>query len=60
MTPTDPNRGDPKRFMPRSPRTAIEPDTVEVPARRSARARHPLVVVGNAIISIFVLLAVWQ
>ena len=58
MTATDPNRGDPKRFMPRSPRTAIEPDTVEVPTRRSARARHPLVVIGNAIISIFVLLAV--
>ena len=44
--------------MPRSPRTAIEPDTVEMPTRRSASARHPLVVIGNAIISIFVLLAV--
>ncbi|HYA06248.1 MAG TPA: endolytic transglycosylase MltG [Xanthobacteraceae bacterium] len=44
--------------MPRSPRTAIEPDTVELPTRRSASARHPLVVIGNAIISIFVLLAV--
>ncbi len=58
MTATDPNRPDPKRLVPRSPRTAIEPDTVEVPIRRSARARHPLVVIGNAIISIFVLLAV--
>ena len=47
-----------KRIMPRSPRTAIEPDRVEVPSRRSAGARHPVVVVGNAIVSLLVLLAV--
>jgi UPF0755 protein len=48
---------DPKR-MPRSPRTAIEPDRVDMPARRrSARARHPLVVIGNAVISALVLVA---
>jgi UPF0755 protein len=41
--------------MPRSPRAAIEPDPVDLPARRSARARHPLVVIGNAVISAFVL-----
>ncbi len=46
------------RINPRSPRTAIEPDTVDLPTRRSASARHPLVIIGNAIISIFVLLAV--
>ncbi len=46
------------RINPRSPRTAIEPDTVDLPVRRSASARHPLVVIGNAVISIFVLLAV--
>jgi UPF0755 protein len=51
------NAGDPKR-MPRSPRAAIEPDRVDLPVRRSAGARHPLVVIGNAIISAFVLLAV--
>jgi len=49
---------DSKRIMPRSPRHAIEPDTVEVPPKRSATARHPLVVIGNAVISIFVLIAV--
>ena len=49
---------DPKRIMPRSPRLAIEPDTVAMPAKRSASARHPLVIIGNAIISIFVLVAV--
>ena len=51
------NPNDPKR-MPRSPRAAIEPDRVDLPARRSASARHPLVIIGNAIISAFVLLAV--
>jgi UPF0755 protein len=45
-------------ISPRSPRTALEPDTVDMPAPRSKRARHPFVVVGNAIISIFILLVV--
>jgi UPF0755 protein len=43
--------------MPRSPRAAIEPDRVDLPARRSASARHPLIVIGNAVISAFVLAA---
>jgi UPF0755 protein len=43
--------------MPRSPRAAIEPDRVDVPARRSASARHPLIVIGNAVISAFVVVA---
>jgi UPF0755 protein len=43
--------------MPRSPRAAIEADRVDLPARRSASARHPLVVIGNAVISAFVLVA---
>ena len=45
-------------ITPRSPRTALEPDMIEMPARRSRSARHPFVVVGNAIISIFILLAI--
>ncbi len=49
---------NPKRITPRSPRTALEPDTVEMPTRRSKSARHPFVVVGNAIISIFVLVVI--
>jgi UPF0755 protein len=53
------NRSTPPRISPRSPRTAIEPDAIELPpVRRSSGARHPLVVIGNAVISIFVLLAV--
>ncbi len=47
-----------KRITPRSPRTALEPDTVEMPTRRSKSVRHPFVIVGNAIISIFVLIAI--
>ena len=48
-----------KHLAPRSPRTALEPDTVEMPpSRRSKRARHPFVVIGNAIITLFVLAAV--
>ena len=52
------NRAPSKPITPRSPRTAIEPDTVDLPTRRSAGARHPLVVIGNAVISLFVLIAV--
>ena len=48
-----------KHLAPRSPRTALEPDPVEMPpSRRSKRARHPFVVIGNAIITLFVLAAV--
>jgi UPF0755 protein len=48
-----------KHLTPRSPRTALEPDTVEMPpSRRSKRARHPFVVIGNAIITLFILAAV--
>jgi peptidoglycan lytic transglycosylase G len=47
-----------KRIMPRSPRSALEPETIDAPARRSRSARHPLVVIGNAIFSLFVLLAI--
>jgi UPF0755 protein len=55
MTPKAPEL---KRIAPRSPREVLEPDKVEVPTRRSSRARHPLVIVGNAIISIFLIVAV--
>ena len=51
------NSRTPGRAAPRSPRTALEPDTVEMPTRRSKTARHPFVIIGNAIISLFVLAA---
>ena len=47
-----------RRITPRSPRTALEPDQVDAPVRRSRSARHPFVIVGNAVISLFVLAAI--
>jgi UPF0755 protein len=41
----------------RSPRAALEPERVPQPSR-SASARHPLVVAGNAVFTIFLLLAI--
>jgi UPF0755 protein len=46
------------RMAPRSPRAALEPERVPQPARYSKRARHPIVIVGNAIITVVVLIAI--
>lgn len=46
-----------KRISPRSPRAALEPERVPVPILRSARARHPLVVIGNAVFTVLILCA---
>jgi UPF0755 protein len=54
----DATPGDSKRLAPRSPRSALEPDTIDMPPRRSRTARHPLVIIGNAVLSVFVLLAI--
>jgi UPF0755 protein len=49
----------PSRIAPRSPRAALEPERIRQPLRRrSRRARHPIVVVGNAILTILLLLAI--
>jgi UPF0755 protein len=48
---------DDNRTTPRSPRAALEPERLATP-RRSRRARHPLVIIGNAIFTIVLLLAV--
>ncbi|HEY6259416.1 MAG TPA: endolytic transglycosylase MltG [Xanthobacteraceae bacterium] len=45
-----------KRITPRSPRAALEPEHVSVPTRRSGRARHPIVMVGNAVFTLLILL----
>ncbi|HVZ51622.1 MAG TPA: endolytic transglycosylase MltG [Pseudolabrys sp.] len=47
-----------KPTVPRSPRVALEPEPVPPPMRRSKRARHPLVIVGNAIFTLLVILSV--
>jgi UPF0755 protein len=49
---------DQKRITPRSPRAALEPEQVSVPTRRSRRARHPLVIVGNAFFTLLVLILI--
>ena len=49
--------GDIRRVAPRSPRAALEPEPVPVPARWSEGVRHPLVMAGNAVFTALVLLA---
>ena len=49
---------DERRITPRSPRIALEPERVPEPNRRSKRARHPLVIAGNALITAFLLLSI--
>ena len=43
-------------ISPRSPRAALEPEQVPPPPKRSERARHPFVVIGNAVITIVLVL----
>jgi len=51
--------GDIKRVTPRSPRAALEPEYMVDPSNRpSRRARHPLVIAGNAIFSIILIAAI--
>src|SRR5712671_3584488 len=45
-------------ISPRSPRAALEPERVPPPPKRSERARNPFVVVGNAIITIVLVLMI--
>lgn len=42
-------------ISPRSPRAALEPEQVPPPPKRSARVRSPLVVAGNAIITVLLI-----
>src|ERR1700730_18546302 len=45
-------------ISPRSPRAALEPEQVPPPPKRSDRARNPFVVVGNAVITIVLVLMI--
>src|SRR6478736_3700963 len=45
-------------ISPRSPRAALEPEQMPPPPKRSERARNPFVVVGNAIITILIILMI--
>jgi UPF0755 protein len=46
-----------KRLAPRSPRAALEPEYMPEPTRPSRRARHPLVIAGNAIFTVILVIA---
>jgi UPF0755 protein len=49
---------DPQRMTPKSPRAALEPERMSAPTGlRSKRAKHPIVVIGNAIFTFILLLA---
>src|SRR5882757_261356 len=50
--------GESKRVAPRSPRAALEPEYMPEPTRPSRRARHPLVIAGNAIFTIIIVVAI--
>src|SRR4030088_3136611 len=45
-------------ISPRSPRAALEPEQVPPPPKRSERARNPFVIVGNAIITVVLMLMI--
>jgi UPF0755 protein len=45
-------------ISPRSPRAALEPEQVPPPPKRSDRARNPFVIVGNAVITVVLVLMI--
>jgi UPF0755 protein len=55
---------DPRPITPRSPRASLQPDDVPMPpsapppARRSKRARNPIVIAGNALLTLVFLVTV--
>jgi UPF0755 protein len=50
---------DPRPISSRSPRAALQPDNVPSPSgRRSRRARNPIVIAGNALLTLIFLLTV--
>jgi peptidoglycan lytic transglycosylase G len=51
-------RSGAKPAVPRSPRAALEPERVPMPSRRPSRARHPVVVVGNAIFTVLIVISI--
>ena len=50
---------DRPRGVPKSPRVALQPERVPMPTRRSERARHPMVVAGNALFTILIALIIF-
>ena len=46
---------DTRPITPRSPRAALQPEDVPMPARRSRRVRNPIVIAGNALLTVIFL-----
>jgi len=46
---------DTRPITPRSPRAALQPEDVPMPAKRSRRARNPIVIAGNAVLTVIFL-----
>jgi UPF0755 protein len=49
---------EPKSIAGRSPRAALQPDDVPVPSRRSRRVRNPVVIAGNALLTLLFLVTI--
>jgi UPF0755 protein len=49
---------DPRPIAPRSPRAALQPDNVPLPTRRTKRARNPIVIAGNILLTVIFLLTI--
>ena len=49
---------DARRVTPRSARAEIEPERMAAPKKRSKRARHPFVIVGNLMLTVLFLLTI--
>jgi peptidoglycan lytic transglycosylase G len=55
-TPSD--NAPAQRLAPKSPRAALQPENVPQPKRPSRHARHPLVIIGNAIFTIILVVGI--
>lgn len=58
VTPPIARAAERVRITPRSARTRLEPERVPPPGRPSRRARHPIVIAGNAVFTIVIILAI--
>ena len=58
-TPAPPvGRSELTRITPRSARTRLEPERLAPPSRPSRRARHPMVIAGNAVFTTIIIVAI--
>jgi UPF0755 protein len=51
-------RAEPARIAPRSARARLEPEHMPQPSRPSRRARHPIVIAGNAVFTTIIVVAI--